>query len=392
MEILNTILIIAGLGAIIYLQLKKTPEDQSEQKIQELKLEQQKELSQIENELKNQKSETDRLSGQGKELFVQITNLKNDNKNLQHENDQLKTQVAKHQAEEAKKQSDFDQKISKLEESRNALEQERMRIRKQDEERKELAVKERDRIWNEHEQNVLNTLNELTATPELNFKTYDNNNLPEGFSGRVKPDFMIEVLDSYVVFDAKSSRSENLQNYLSSQVKSTAEKLAKQSNIYGSVFFIVPTEAIKNLKKLNYYEGGFNFFIVSPEAIAPILASFKKIEAYEFTEKLSPEEREDIVNLIAELSQQINFSNAVNLLLTQRGVLSLQKIKDIKPEFHEQIEQKQQKMRLKSFTPTDLKQLMSGTHVQQQAIREQIAPKAGVEEADLNQAKNLLED
>lgn len=370
MEIILIIIAILGFGALIYLQTRQKPQplDQNAEQIAELKA-----------ELQIAKSEKDELSGKNKQMYAQLLNLQNDNQNLQKENDKTKEELAQYRAQEKKREEDFQNRITKLEQSRQALEDEQRRIRREDEAEQAAAIAARDSIWNEHEASVLALLAELCQKPELTFKTYDNKNLPEGWSGGLKPDFMLELLDFFVVFDAKSSRSENLQNYLAENVKKTAEKLQKQSRIYSSVFFIVPTQAISELKKLHYFEQGFSFFIISPEALAPILASFKKIESYEFAENLTPEQRENIVNLIAELSQQINFTNALNLLSTQRGIFALERLKNLDPKTRSEVQTQENKMRLKNFTPTELKELMQSTHTQQKSIDDFTAPKAQVQ-------------
>lgn len=369
MEIALIIILALGFGALIYLQTRPKPQvlDSNTEQIAELKA-----------ELQVAKSEKDELSGKNKQMYAQLTNAQADQRNLQEKNSELTTELSKLRAEQKQRQQIFEEQVAKLEQSRHALEEEQRRVRREDEERRAAQIAARDRIWNDHELSVANLLNELCQSPELSFKTYDNKNLPDGWSGGLKPDFMLELLDSYVVFDAKSSRSENLANYLADNVKKTAEKLAKQTRIYSSVFFIVPSQAISELKRLHYFEQGFSFFIISPEALAPILASFKKIETYEFAENLSPEQRENIVNLIAELSQQINFTNALNLLSTQRGILSLERLKNLDTKTREEISTLENKIRLKNFTPTEFKELMQNTHIQQKAIRDYTAPHAPV--------------
>jgi len=53
------------------------------------------------------------------------------------------------------------------------------------------------------------------------------------------------------------SRSANLQNYISDQVKNTAKKVKLTKNkddIYKTIFFIIPAAEISNLKKTCFYE------------------------------------------------------------------------------------------------------------------------------------------
>ncbi len=307
-----------------------------------------------------------------------MTEIKEKNNSLHEKNQELTKKVNKHEEEEARKQAEFDKKINKLEQAEKALEDERIRVRREDEARLLEQEKQRDRIWADHEVNVINTLSDLCKLPEYGFTTFTNNNLPDGFSGTLKPDFMIEFLDQYVIFDAKVSKADNLQTYINTQVKSTTNKVSGNQNIYPTIFFVVPTHAIGELKQTYFYEKGYAYYVISPEAIGPVLASLKKVSNYEFAEQLSPQDRDGIVNLIAEFDHHINFRNAYELVLTQMGVNVLQKADNLNEEIKQEVELKKSKMRLETPTPTQLKQLMMDRENQQVKIEKFVAPKAQV--------------
>ena len=48
--------------------------------------------------------------------------------------------------------------------------------------------------------------------------------------------------------------------------------------------------------------GDYNVYIISKEAIEPIIISLKKIQDFEIVEKLSPEERDDICRIIGKFA------------------------------------------------------------------------------------------
>ena len=96
-----------------------------------------REIGQLTQDLQAEKSEKDRLSGEGKRIFVEITNLKKDYSTLAEDRDSLKEQLVHFQAEEKRKTTEFDKKIAQLEEARTSLEDEKNRIRKEDEKDKE---------------------------------------------------------------------------------------------------------------------------------------------------------------------------------------------------------------------------------------------------------------
>jgi len=340
----------------------------------------QKQFGELTKELQNEKSERDQLSGKGKQLFVEITTLKEKHDSLSKEKERVLQELTHFQAEEKRKAESFDKKIAQLDEAKNALEDEKKRIRKEDEEEAENEKANRDRMWAEHEEKVKSHLGELCKLPQYNFQSYDNKNLPEGFGGKFKPDFMIEFLGQYVIFDAKVSKSENLQSYVSTNVKSTADKINNDAKIYPMVFFVVPTDAIALLTKTHFQEQGYEFFIISPEAIPVLLAAFKRISAYELAEQLDPRERENIVTLIAEFDHHINMRNALDIIASQTGIAVLSKAHTLQKDLKQEIQMKKGKMRISVPSSTELKTLMIDTDKQQENIASLVSPQAPIPE------------
>lgn len=350
-----------------------------------------KKLGELTQELQTEKSERDQLSGKGKQLFVEITTLKEKHDSLMKEKERVAQELVHFQAEEKRKTESFDKKISQLDEAKNALEDEKKRIRKEDEEEAEQEKANRDRMWSEHEENVKSTLFELAKRPQYNFQSYDNKNLPEGFGGKFKPDFMIEFLGQYVIFDAKVSRSDSLQTYVNNQIKSTAEKINNDAKIYPMIFFVVPTDAIALLTKTHFQEQGYEFFIISPEAIPMLLSAFKKISAYELAEQMDPRDRENIVTLIAEFDHHINMRNALDIIASQTGIAVLSKVQNLKKDLKEEIRMKKGKMRIQPPSPTELKTLMLDTDTQQDEINTLTSPQASIPEQFLDSVGGVVE-
>lgn len=351
----------------------------------------QKQTGELSKELQNEKSERDQLSGKGKQLFVEITTIKEKYDSLWKEKERILQELTHFQAEERRKSEAFDKKITQLDEAKNALEEEKKRIRREDEAQAENEKANRDRMWAEHEEKVKSHLWELCKLPQYNFQSYDNKKLPEGFGGKFKPDFMIEFLGQYVIFDAKVSKSENLQSYVSTNVKSTAEKINNDAKIYPMVFFVVPTDAISMLVKTHFQEQGYEFFIISPEAIPVLLAAFKRISAYELAEQLDPRERENIVTLIAEFDHHINMRNALDIIASQTGIAVLSKAHSLKKDLREEIGMKKSKMRISPPSSLELKTLMIDTEKQQDDIATLISPQAAIPEKFIHSVEKITE-
>jgi len=291
------VIAIAGIG-FIALQLRTSQTDGDPRLKAEIEKKNQ-DIGEMKNQLIEIKAEKDNLSGKGREQYDRYKSLEAEYKATMKERDGLSGRVSKFEAEEDRKQKKYEEMVNKQDETLKAWEDERMRIRREDEERQQQLIDERDRLWNEHEQSVVSLLDGLTKKEHCKFPTYSNTNLPEGFSGSLKPDFMVEFLEQFIIFDAKVSRSQDLNNYIKDSVKKTAEKIKGDKKIYSTVFLVVPTDAIATLKKLHFYEESYSFYIVSPEALEPILASLKRIETYEFAEAMDPQERENIIDTIA---------------------------------------------------------------------------------------------
>jgi hypothetical protein len=201
--------------------------------------------------------------------------------------------------------------------------------------------------------------------------------LPDDFDGSLKPDFMIEFLDQYVIFDAKVSKAESLQTYINNTVKSTAQKLKKNPKIYPSVFFVVPSAALAELKKTYFSQDGFVFYVIPPEAVPVILSSLKRIATYELAEQLDPQERENIVNLIAEFDYHINLRNAADLFISKLGTSLLERTEQLSPELRDQIELKKRDMK-SPFNIAEIKKMILSQTLQNEEIARMVSPKASV--------------
>ncbi|MDP7247092.1 MAG: hypothetical protein QF741_00515 [Candidatus Peribacteraceae bacterium] len=343
------------------------------------------EIGELKKAIQQMQSEKDEMSGKGKQLYDNYKNLEADLKALTKERDGLEKQLAKYEAHEEQLEQKQEDKMAKLESAEKALLDEKARIRSEDEERLEEEEAERDRMWAEHEISVVSYLTDLCKKPQYAFTSYDNTTLPEeeGFKGHFKPDFVISFLEQFVIFDAKVSKSENISKYIQDNVKLTAKKVKGKDNIYPTVFFVIPAEAMKELKQTAYYEDGFTFYAVSPESLAPILAIFKKLETYEFAQEMDPQERENIIELLAQLDFHISTRNAVDFHLMQHGLATMSKANDLDPELNKEVAIKKAKIRHLNLTGSEHKQLTDNPELVKERLLELTEPKAKLKKDEL---------
>lgn len=296
------------------------------------------EIGELKNKIDEIKSENNELRGKMEQLFAENTQLK-------VKSEYLSGQVAEFGAEKKQRDKEHHDALAKMESADKSLADERVRIRREDEERLQREEEAHDRMWKEHENNVIAHLTVLCKKEENLFTSYTNTNLPEGFHGHFQPDFLIDFLGQYVIFDAKDSEPKNLQQSINRNVISTAKKAKIHGSIYSKIFFVIPTTAIRELKQVSYYQDGFTFYVVSPEALEPILASLKKIEKYEFAQEMDPQNRENIIDLIAQFNYHINWRNAADVLIISKGLEALSKAKRLDPEMLRDVTTKMKQMK-----------------------------------------------
>lgn len=380
--VLSTLIGMIVGGGLTFFFVKKIREASSEEE----------RLHDIQNELKGAKDRILELETKGKEVFAARQQLEAKNGALQQRNDELNREVASFKANEANLKKEHDKKLQEANSMKESFEEEKKRIRHEDEERQKHQEEERDRLWAEHENNVIATLSGLCKQPQFSFPCYDNNNLPQGFHGKLKPDFLVEFLGQYIIFDAKVSKASNLQVYISEQVKKTAQKVKGEDQIYPKIFLVVPTIAAQELKKTSFYEEGFHFFVVTPEALEPILASLKHIESYEFAEKMDPMERENIIDLIAQFDFHISFRNAVDSALIEHGLDALGKSEKMDVELLKEVAAKKAKIRHLNLNTAEQKQLVANPKFVSKKLQEAIDPKAKISSAELKNAQVSLNE
>jgi len=386
----TTILLVAILGLLVFVswKLMSAQAEKADPRVKAELERKTEELGEVKKDLQNALSEKNELTGKGKQLYENYKNLEADLKAALKERETLRDRVTKFETQQEQRQKKQEEMIAKLEAAERALEDERKRVRHEDEEREKQKEEEYDRLWAEHENAVVSLLTDLCKKKEYAFTSYDNTNLPEGFHGNLKPDFLIEFLGQYVIFDAKVSKADNLQVYINDQVKKTVAKVKGKENIYPRIFLVVPTHAVQELKKTSYYEEGFTIYVISPEALEPILASLKRISEYELAETMDPQERENIVDLIAQFDFHISTRNAFDLFLMQHGVETLRKTQAINPEIAKEAMIKKAKMRALSQKTADHKQLVANPELVQERLLELIEPKSQIQKEDIERLKN----
>ena len=160
---------------------------------------------------------------------------------------------------------------------------------------KESELNEKKLQWKQHENDVQNHIQIICKKNIIEYVSQEDFPHP-----RNKPDCSIKILDQLIVFDAKSPLGDDTSKFMSylKDQATNLKKYAKHSDVRKELFLVVPTNTVSSIKDFRIDCGDYMAFIVTKDALEPIILSLKKIEDYEFADKLSPDERDDICRVI----------------------------------------------------------------------------------------------
>ena len=300
MEYLVLVVLVAGF-ALVYFKKESVTEDNFEEDRNRI-LELEKSLVTKETEAKQQQqnieianaktNDFEQVKTENTTLKEKLSNIEQERNNLKNENIFLK-----------KEEENRNETLRKSIESTNTLQKS---LTNEKERLNDLRVKEtEDRLekmkwtWGEHEKDVENHLKLICRNHVIKYISQEDFPHP-----RNKPDNSIEIMDQLIVFDAKSPANDDLSNfpkYIKLQTESL-KKYAKHDDVKKDLFLVIPSNTLHVINKFTYNIGDYNVYIVTKDALEPIILSLKKIEEYEFADKLSPEERDNVCRIIGKFA------------------------------------------------------------------------------------------
>ena len=300
MEYLVLVVLVAGF-ALVYFKKESVTEDNLEEDRNRI-LELEKSLVSKETEAKQQQQNID-IANAKTNAFEQVktenTTLKEKLSNIEQERNNLKNVNIFLKKEEENRNETLRKSIESTNTLQESLTNEKERLN-------DLRVKEtEDRLekmkwtWGEHEKDVENHLKLICRNHVIKYISQEDFPHP-----RNKPDNSIEIMDQLIVFDAKSPANDDLSNfpkYIKLQTESL-KKYAKHDDVKKDLFLVIPSNTLQVINKFTYNIGDYNVYIVTKDALEPIILSLKKIEEYEFADKLSPEERDNVCRIIGKFA------------------------------------------------------------------------------------------
>ena len=332
MEYIILVVIIAGFG-FLYKQKPNTNIDQNNSRIIELE----KNLSSKESSIKELEKEKDILNVQMKsleELKTKKTELETALKSVSDERNDLKNKNIKLNNEEEKRILDSKKEIEALITLKQSAEQEKQVLNNKRVSEKAKEFEEIKSQWGRHEKGVENCIREICRNNIIKYIGQEDFPHP-----RNKPDNSIEIMDQLIVFDAKSPANNNLDNfpkYIKDQTESL-KKYAKHDDVKNDLFLVIPSNTLNVIDQFSYKIGEYNVFVVTKDALEPIILSLKKIEEYEFVDKLSPEERDNVCSVIGKFAHTTKRRIQIDNFFQREFLNTLDKAKKLPREILESV-------------------------------------------------------
>ena len=300
MEYLVLIVLIAGFVLVYFKKESVTEDNLEEDKNRILELE--KSLVVKETEVKQQQQNID-IANAKTTSFEQVktenTTLKEKLSNIEQERNNLKNENIFLKKEEENRNETLRKSIESTNTLQESLTKEKERLNDERVKETEDRLEKMKWTWGEHEKDVENHLQLICRNHVIKYISQEDFPHP-----RNKPDNCIEIMDQLIVFDAKSPANDDLRNfpkYIKLQTESL-KKYAKHDDVKKDLFLVIPSNTLKVINQFTYNIGDYNVYIITKDALEPIILSLKKIEEYEFADKLSPEERDNVCRIIGKFA------------------------------------------------------------------------------------------
>jgi len=332
MEYVIILVIMAGF-ILLYLKKPNVNIDQNSLRIIELE----KTLTSKEFSIKELEKERDILNIQIKsldELKTKKTELETTLRSISDERNDLKNKNIKLNNEEEKRILDSKKEIEALITLKQSAEDEKQALNNLRVQEEKEAFEQMKSQWVKHEKDVENYLKEICRNYIIKYVGQEEFPHP-----RNKPDNSIEIMDQLIVFDAKSPSNNNLDNfpkYIKDQTENL-KKYAKHDDVKNDLFLVIPSNTLHVIDQFSYKIGEYNVFVVTKDALEPIILSLKKIEEYEFVDKLSPEERDNVCSVIGRFAHNTKRRIQIDNFFQREFLSTLDKAKKLPREILESV-------------------------------------------------------
>jgi len=233
------------------------------------------------------------------QLKTEKTQFEERLKQVEIERNNLKNKTTSYKNAEEGRQKEASKHLAAVVTLQESLDKEKERFNDERINDKEAHFKKMKSKWSEHEKDVQNHLQIICKNNIITYISQEDFPHP-----RNKPDSSIEIMDQLIVFDAKSPANDDLSNfpkYIKLQTENL-KKYAKHEDVKNDLFLVIPSNTLEVINQFYYNIGDYNVFIITKDALEPIILSLKKVEEYEFADKLSPEDRDNVCRIIGKFA------------------------------------------------------------------------------------------
>jgi hypothetical protein len=261
---------------------------------------------------------------------------------LQAENLKLSNRVHALEESEENRRRLHDDKISQLNQVLEHQNKQREKEEKFQLEKERQRQEELKKTWVTHEKNVEERFDILCQRHGLQSVR------GEDFPFRGRPDNAVLICDDYVIFDSKSPAGESLEAF-PQYVRTQAEALKKYikfERVKKEAFLVVPHNTLSIITEKTMSFGDYKVFVISEESLEPILMQLKRIEDYEFTESLSPENREALVSVVGKMAHGMKRRIQVDQFFSKEFLSILSGLERLPGDLVEQVSKVEQALKV----------------------------------------------
>ena len=252
-------------------------------------------------------------------------------------------QLAAEESVKEERAAEYERRVSSLNTLIDQMKEDHRRAEERIKEEMEAHNELLSSAWQRHEKEVEENLRGLAK--RYDFIRCEKCDYP--YSGT--PDNVFLIGGMYTIFDAKSPKNpedlENFPAYLKQQAEGM-KKYCKNENVRKDAFLVVPSSTADVLTTFVYPLADYTVYVITPDAVLPILQMLKTIEAYDFAEQLSPDDRDKLCRFIGKLSHTAKRKIQIDTYLSQEFVSVLRESAALPEEFAKDIVKYEQQAKL----------------------------------------------
>ncbi len=199
------------------------------------------------------------------------------------------------QTEESRR-TKYEKDVSTLNSVRDHIQSERQREIDEAQQKTIDRLNKMKEMWARHQDDVRYSIKEICERHTIEYV--------EAVPFKGNPDNTIKICDEYVIFDAKSPGSDdpaNFPTYIKAQTEQV-KKYVREEDVRRDIFLVIPSNTVDVIDRFSYNMADYTVYIVTLDALEPIIMSLKRLEEYEFVDKLSPDERDNICRVVGKFA------------------------------------------------------------------------------------------